>query len=71
MTGMAEPIKDDCKICDIVLIGVALAVAGVLTYMAVDLATDGKLSGMFSGAAGKLASVSPIRPEAPGDSDAV
>lgn len=57
---MADPIKDDCKICDIVLIGVGLALAGLLAFMAIDLATDGKLTGMLSGAGGKLASVTDI-----------
>ena len=62
-----EPVKDECKICDAVLIAVGLAVAGILTYMAVDLATNGKLSGLF---ARPLASVTQLREEAPGDSDA-
>ena len=62
-----EPVKDECKICDLVLVGVGLAVAAILTYMAVDLATGGKLSSMFSR---PLATVTSLREEAPGDSDA-
>lgn len=61
-----EPIKDECKICDLVLVAVGLAVAGILTYMAVDLATNGKLSSMFSR---PLATVTQLRDEA-GDNDA-
>ena len=69
---MADVLKDDCKICDVVLICVGLGLAGILTFMAVDLASDGKLSAMFSGATGKLASVTQLRgTEASGDSDAV
>ena len=63
-----EATKDECKICDIVLVTVGLAVAGILTYMAVDLATGGKLSATFS--KGALATVTQLRDEAPGDSDA-
>ena len=37
-------IKDECAICNIVLVAAGLAVAGVLAFMAIDLATDGKLS---------------------------
>ena len=69
---MADPIKDECKICTWVLIAAGLAVAGILAYMAIDLATDGKLSGLLQKAPG-LASVTQLRStddQVPGDIDA-
>lgn len=65
----AEPIKDDCKFCDLVLIGTGLVLAGILTFMAVDLLTDGRLSGGITRATGRLASVTELRPH-DGDADA-
>ena len=64
---MADPVKDECKICDVVLIAVGLAVAAVLTFMAFDLATDGRLSARFTRG---LAPVIGLAPEAGSDSDA-
>jgi hypothetical protein len=68
---MAEPLKDECTICTWVLVAAGIAVAGVIAYMAVDLATDGKLSAMIGKVPG-LATVTELHPagEAPGDSDA-
>lgn len=68
---MTDPVKDECTICTWVLITAGLAVAGILAYMAIDLATDGKLSGLLQKAPG-LATVTQLRSEneAPGDSDA-
>ena len=68
---MAEPIKDECKICTWVLITAGLAIAGILAYMAIDLATDGKLSGLLQKAPG-LATVTQLREagQEAGDSDA-
>ena len=69
---MADPIKDECTICTWVLIAAGLGVAGILAYMAIDLATDGRLSGLLQKAPG-LASVTQLRTAAdddPGDSDA-
>ena len=68
---MADPIKDECKICTWVLIAAGLGVAGILAYMAIDLATDGRLSGLLQKAPG-LASVTQLRAADadPGDSDA-
>ena len=69
---MAEPVKDECTICTWVLIAAGLGVAGILAYMAIDLATDGRLSGILQKAPG-LATVTQLRQatdEAPGDSDA-
>ena len=67
---MAEPLKDECAICTWVLVAAGIAVAGVIAYMAVDLATDGRLSAMLGKVPG-LATVTELRPaEDPGDSDA-
>ena len=69
---MAESVKDECKVCTWVLIAAGLGVAGILAYMAIDLATDGKLSGLLQKAPG-LATVTQLRStddQAPGDSDA-
>lgn len=66
---MTDPIKDECVACTWVLIAAGLAVAGVLAFMAIDLATDGKLSGGFTRATG-LASVTDLIPGSEGDSDA-
>lgn len=64
---MDEPAKDDCKFCDLVLVGVGLAVSGILAFMAIDLATGGKLSSAFSR---PLAQVIPLGKNEAGDSDA-
>jgi hypothetical protein len=45
----ADPVKDECPACAWVLAAAGLAVAGVLAFMAIDLATDGKLSAALSG----------------------
>jgi hypothetical protein len=68
---MAEPLKDECPFCTWVLVAAGIAVAGVIAYMAIDLATDGKLSAAIGKVPG-LATVHELRPasEAPGDSDA-
>ena len=68
---MADPIKDECTICTWVLIAAGLSIAGILAYMAIDLATDGRLSGLLQKAPG-LASVTQLRTADadPGDSDA-
>ena len=68
---MAEPVKDECTICTWVLIAAGAAVAAVIAYMTVDLATDGKLSAFMQRAPG-LASVTQLREAGtePGDSDA-
>lgn len=60
-----ESVKDECKICDLVLVAVGLAVAGILTFMAVDLATGGRLSSVFS--RGALATVTQLRSDEAGD----
>ena len=54
-----ETERDDCKICDIVLIAAGLAIAGILAFMAIDLATDGRLSGAL-GKTVPLASVTEL-----------
>ena len=61
-----DPIKDECAVCTWVLIAAAVGVAGVLLFMAVDVAMDSKLSGSLTRAV-KLAPVADLRSD---DSDA-
>ena len=64
-----EVIKDDCTICNIVLMVAAVGAAALVGYMLIDLLTDGKLTAGISGTlGGKIASVTSITPET--DSDA-
>jgi hypothetical protein len=66
-----EVIKDDCTICNIVLLAAAVGAALMAGYMLVDLFTDGKLTAGISGTfAGKLASVTDIAREDGPSSDA-
>lgn len=65
----AETERDDCKICDIVMITAGLVIAGILAYMAIDLATDGRLSSVL-GKTVPLASVTDIAGQRADDSDA-
>jgi uncharacterized transporter YbjL len=60
---MADPIKDECPACAWVLAAAGLAVAGVLAFMAIDLATDGRLSGAVSRTAGLATVTELIRPD--------
>ena len=66
-----EVIKDDCTICNIVLLVAAVGAAALVGYMLVDLLTDGKLTAGISGTfAGKLATVTDIAREEGPSSDA-
>jgi hypothetical protein len=55
-----DPLKDECAVCTWVLIAAGLAVAGVLAFMAADLALDGRLSGGLTKAV-RLAPVADLR----------
>ena len=64
-----ETDRDDCKICDMVLIAAGLAIAGILAFMAIDLATDGRLSSAL-GKTVPLASVTDLGKQRADDTDA-
>ena len=66
-----EVIKDDCTICNIVLLLAAVGAAALVGYMLIDLVTDGKLTAGISGTlGGKLASVTNLVAEEPGSDTA-
>jgi hypothetical protein len=52
----------ECVACDVVLIAVGLVVGGLVVFMAVDLASGGRLSEMLTrGGRAALASVTEIK----------
>lgn len=63
--GDAETVRDDCAVCNWVLVVGAVLAAFTVGYMLVDLLTDGKLSAGISGTlGGKLATVTDIARDA-------